>query len=190
MKKSTIAEKIRTNLLILFNYKLIMSLWFVLIAGVLSSQTVTQLNQQISTMLSSPDPAVVAEGQHLQSLVSDLHPTLIIQNGEFIQYGGDFSVKTECGLASLNDLYQQDEAFAPVVMIQIKIQSEQDLQTMVNLNALTGFPQLKYLFFLCDFDPCSQSSQNQSCEQEIFAAMVQGTGTEGLKVIYKVSVPM
>jgi hypothetical protein len=190
MKKSTISEKIRPNLLILFSFKLVLSLLFVLIAGVLSSQTVNQLDLQISNMLSSSDPSVVSEGQHLKSLVSDLHSTLKIENGEFTQYGGDNSVKVECGAESLSFLYQPDEAFASVEIILMKIQGEQDLQTMVNLDALTGFPQLKYFFFLCDFDPCPQSSQNPTCEQEIFTAMIQGTGAEGLKVIYKVSVPM
>ncbi|MFH1119387.1 MAG: hypothetical protein V1775_06150 [Bacteroidota bacterium] len=189
MKKSTIAEKIRVNLLILLNFKLFLSLLFILMAGVLSSQTVNQLNLQISGMLSSADPAVVAEGQHLQSLVSDLYPTLMFQNGVLIQYGGDNSVKAECGVASLTDLYQPDEAFATVEIILIKIQSVQDLQTIVNLDGLTGFTQLKYLFFLCDFELCSQSGQSQTCEQEIFAAMIQGSGIEGLKVLYKVSIP-
>ncbi|MHC1776258.1 MAG: hypothetical protein AB9834_12705 [Lentimicrobium sp.] len=189
MKKSTIANESRANFINLFRIKWVLSLLLILIAGALSSQTVIQLNLQISNMLASSDPAVIAEGQHLQSLVSDLHPTLSVENGELIQYGGDYSVKMECGVESLTDLYQPEEAFASVEIIQMKIHSEQDLQLIINLDDLTGFTQLKYIFFLCDFDPCPQSNQGHTCEQEIFSAMIQGTGIEGLVVLYKVSIP-
>lgn len=169
--------------------KSIVSLTFLMVSQVLSAQPINQLNAQIAGMLASSDPIVVAEGQNLQSLTSDLHPTLFMDNGAFSYYGGENPVRVECDAASLANLYQPEAAFASVEIIVMKVDSEQDLQMIVNLDALTGFTQLKYICFLCKVELCPGLSQSYTCEEGKISTMIQGTGIAGLQIVYKVSVP-
>lgn len=155
----------------------------------LQAQTLLQLDRQIATMLASPNTAIVNEGQHLQSLVADLHPTLYITKGEFAYYGGDYPVRVECDAASITSLYQPLPSYSGVELIIIKVNSPAELSARLDPARLTAFTQLKYICFLCTFDVCPEFNQSRTCVEDRLSPMLSGPGDATIIMLYKVSVP-
>jgi len=186
MKKSTIAKKIRAKLLILFNCKLIISLWFVLIAGVLSSQTVNQLDFQISTMLSSSDPSVVSQGQHLQSLVTNMHPTAYLTQGEITIYGEGAPAVAICDAASVSLLYGNNPTLSQIEIIRFTVDTDSELPSSIDLTQLLGLADMKYLLVVFAYDACGAGSEG--CLVSIVEGIIQGTSSQ-ITVMYSLSIP-
>lgn len=160
-----------------------------LLTAGLQAQTLLQLDRQIATMLASPNTAIVNEGQHLQSLVADLHPTLYITKGEFAYYGGDYPVKVECDVASIAQLYQPLPSYSGVELIIIKVNNPAELSARLDPARLTAFTELKYIYFLCTFDVCPEFNQSRTCVENRLSPMLSGPGDATIIMLYKVSVP-
>lgn len=160
-----------------------------LLTAGLQAQTLLQLDRQIATMLASPNTAIVDEGQHLQSLVADLHPTLYITKGEFTYYGGDYPLRVKCDAASISNLYQPLPAYSGVELIIIRVTSPAELGAQVDLTRLTAFTQLKYIYFLCTFDVCPEFNQSRTCVENRLSPMLSGQGDGVMMILYKVSIP-
>ena len=167
----------------------LLGLMLLLLTAGLQAQTLRQLDRQIATMLASPNTAIVNEGQHLQSLVADLHPTLYITKGEFAYYGGDYPVRVECDAASITSLYQPLPSYSGVEIIIIKVKSPAELGAQLDLTRLTTFTQLKYIYFLCTFDVCPEFNQSRTCVENRLSPMLSGPGDATIIMLYKVSVP-
>ncbi|GEM_PF-2997653 len=167
----------------------LLGLMLLILTAGLQAQTLQQLDNQIAVMLSSPNAAIVDEGQHLQSLIEDLHPTLYITKGEFAYYGGDYPVRVECDVASVTSLYQPLPSYSGVEIIIIKVNSPAELGAQLDLTRLAAFTQLKYICFLCTFDVCPEFNQSRTCVEERLSPMLSGPGDGALMLLYKVSIP-
>ncbi|MEA5111041.1 hypothetical protein SDC9_23386 [bioreactor metagenome] len=167
----------------------LLGLMLLLLTAGLQAQTLRQLDRQIATMLASPNTAIVNEGQHLQSLVADLYPTLYIIKGELSYNGGNYPVRVECDAASITSLYQPLPSYSGVEIIIIKMNSPAELGARVDLTRLTAFSQLKYIYFLCTFDVCPEFNQSRTCVEDRLSPMLSGPGDGVMMMLYKVSVP-
>lgn len=165
---------------------------FVFLAALVSlistAQQVKELNEVLSIMKASGDPSVRAEGLHLESLVYDLHPTLFYENGQITGTPEGLPVRVNSDVASMGMVttagnYQQVE------ILVIRIQSDNDLMFRINLSELSGYSNLKYIFFLSSFEICQDQVSRQDCEIEKISRMVNRNGNNRVLVTYSVSIP-
>jgi hypothetical protein len=171
------------------NFNLIFSLTHLNDSGLLPSsmsdeQAALDLDETIASMLASSDPLVVAEGQHLQSLAYDIHSTIFIRSGNLTYPEGNTAECVDSDASSIGTLYEDNPQFNQVELITIRIEQESDLATVMNLDSLQTFTNLKYINFLCTFQICS----SPGCEPTMISQMVQGTNPD-IMILYKISVP-
>ncbi len=153
--------------------------------GQAKSIGIRDLDETIGRMQSSSDFKVVSEGQHLQSLAYDLHPTLYIRNGNLSNPDGSAPKCVDIDASSVWKLYEDNLQFSEVELITIRIEQPGDLAIVVNLANFQGFTNLKYLCILSTFEICF----SPGCVVTMISPMVQGTdGSEAL-ILYKVSIP-
>ena len=138
-------------------------------------------------MKSSPNPKIRIEGLHLESLVYDLQPTLYFENGQIIKKSGDPQVKVNTDVVSMAQVGGGQSS--NVEIICIRVQSLQELQMQLNLLTLSGYSNLKYVYFLCSFDLCPGGPAGSSCETEKISRMVVPTENSGIQIVYQVSIP-
>lgn len=169
--------------------KIMLGLFLCIMAQAPYAQSVIRLDQQIADMLASADPATVIAGHQLQSLTSDLHPAVFINEGILTFSEGEVPVIAEVDIASITTLYQPEPSFASVEIIIFRLNGPSDLLSVIDPGALTGFTSLKYLYFLCSFDVCPGYNQSQSCAENTLLPMLQGTGNGNLVILFKVSIP-
>jgi len=143
------------------------------------------LDQTIAVMISSSNPEVAANGEHLKKLAYDLNPTLYLRNGNANNPSGKTPVCLDTDMASLGKLYEANELYQQVEYITIRVEKAKDLSAIVNSTQLQDFRNLKYIYFLCTFEVCSGTG----CEIPIISQMVQETESLNLLILYKVSIP-
>jgi len=172
------------------NFNPIFSLTHLNNSGLLPSsmsdeQAALDLDETIASMLASSDPLVVAEGQHLQSLAYNIHPTIFIRSGNLTYPEGSTAECVDSDASSVWTLYEDNPLFNQVELITIRIEQESDLATVLNLDNLQAFTNLKYIYFLCNFEICS----SPGCEAALISQMVQGSDNPEVLILYKISVP-
>jgi len=150
------------------------------------SQQVLQLNETIAQMMASGDPEIVEQGSVLQSLVYDLHPTLYARNGELTNPLGGMPLVCDTDVASLWQLYEPNYLFNQVELLIVRVQQPGDLSTVVNLTNLASFGNVKYLLFVCKFNPCQ--NPNPACEISLISQMISGSNESIDMILYQVSI--
>jgi hypothetical protein len=150
-----------------------------------TKEAVQNIDEAIANMLSSSDPVVIAEGQHLRSLAYDLNPTIYINNGKLSNPEGKSPKCVDLDASSVGKLYDNDPQLNQVEFITLRIEEESDLATLVNLDNLQNFPKLKYIYIHFTFNICS----NPGCEATMISPMVRGTDNSDVLILYKISIP-
>lgn len=140
-------------------------------------QTVYELNSKLSEMLGSGDTTIINEAAHIRSLITDLQPTVYVDdvvkaNNESIPVRADVQAGAVDKLKIHNPLFEQVE------LITIRINSPADLATVLDLSLIQGFTNLKYVRVLCSFE----------CAAEQISPIVTGN-TLGIKVFFSISIP-
>jgi len=166
---------------------LVFALSLVLIVLSSNGQQIQELNKKLAIMKASPDPSIRAEGVHLDSLVYNIQPTLYFENGQLVVVPTETPISVNTDVASLNMVL--NASYNQVEIICIKIQSLQDLQMYLTLSILSGYSDLRYVYFLCTFDICPGQIAKDTCELEKIANMVNVGGNTIISVIYSVSIP-
>lgn len=156
--------------------KLHLILLFVLFSASLFAQNVQELNSFLAEAKKTNDPAIMSEAKHLESLIRDLQPTVYINNMS-IENNEAQPVCAEVDASSVDQLSLQNELFIKVEIITIRLQSPSDLDFILDLSILTGFTNLKFVVFLCEFE-CTDKDIDK-----IFLTK------SGITVFYKVSIP-
>jgi len=147
-------------------------------------KAIRNLDKAITSMKSSPDPDVIAEGFHLQSLAYDLHPTVYIQNGELKNPSGKTPKCIEIDAFSVSKLYEDNSQFGQVELVEVRLRQASELETIINAVNFQNLPDLKYLVIHCSFEICS----SPGCEAPIISQMVQGTENSGLIILYQIAI--
>jgi hypothetical protein len=153
--------------------------------GIQQKRAVLAIERAITSMLSSPDPAKISEGEHLKSLAYDLHPTIYINAGQQINPSGKTPVCVETDINSISLLYEDNDEFRQVELLIIKISKPGDLSTLLDPDNFTSFTNLKYLCISSSFAICT----TQGCEAPLISQMVSASDNSGFLILYEISIP-
>lgn len=148
-------------------------------------RAVLSLNAAIASMISSPSPAKVAEGERLKNLAFDLRPTIYINSGQATNPSGKTPLCVETDVISVSKLYEENVQFSKVELITLKITKNSDLGTILRPELLRSFSSLKYLCISSSFEICT----GPGCEAPIVSQMVAETGNSNYLILYQISIP-
>lgn len=156
-----------------------MAIVFLFCSSFVFGQSVKEFNAQLAEMKQSSDANVQEQATRLKSLSTDLHPTVYLSADATRTFGGSGS--PVCAIATVgavNKLYAEDPLFGQVELITIKLEMATDLSVSLNLSALSGFSNLKYIQILCEFN----------CTVAQVETIISGAKA-GVVVCYLVSMP-
>ncbi|MFA5974411.1 MAG: hypothetical protein WC780_18825 [Lentimicrobiaceae bacterium] len=159
----------------LFLKTLIMVFLIVLTSVSLNAQGIIELKSYLEKTKTSPDPALVSKAKHLESLVTELQPTVYLSNS--IVTGNTKAKCAEVKASAIDQLSSDNSLFNDIELITIRLESPADMGFVLDLSKLNGFTKLKYIYFLCEFDGDAKELQ------KLFIP------TAGITVLYMVSIP-
>jgi hypothetical protein len=145
----------------------------------IKAQTIMSFQSAMQTL----EPAAAA---NLQSLVTDLHPTAYLTQGEITTYGEGAPVVAICDAASVYLLYGNNPTLSQVELINVTANSASELPSSIDLTQLEGLADLKYLFVVFAYDACGGSADG--CLASVLEEIIQGTSSR-ITVIYNLSIP-
>ena len=153
-------------------------------------QTIQEFNDQIVLLESSSDPILILDASRLKSLVKDVQPTLYCKSGGILE-NSDSSLpplKVVSNSSTILQLYDNMTIYNSVELICFKVESLDDLITVIDVAELKEFNNLKYIYFLCSVKLCPELMNDLICEKNKIEAMVHNYGTTDIKIIYTTSV--
>jgi len=156
--------------------KLSMVVIILLTAASLHAQVIMELNDWLEQSKSSADPVMVSDAIHLEKLIKELQPTVYIAN-TVIPNSGKQPVCANAKPGYVDQLSLENPLFSNVELLTIRLKSQADLNFILDLDKLTGFTNLKYVYFICEMN-C-----NIEDVQKLFLPK------SGITVFYKVSIP-
>lgn len=142
----------------------------------LQAQSIMEFSSYLEQAKSSTDPLVVSNIAHLESLINDLQPTVFVGN-EIKSNGTSQPVCAEVKSTDVEKLSAENSLFNQVELITIVLNSPADLNFILDLSKLNSFINLKYVYFLCEFDCKIEETQKLYLPKT------------GITVLYKVSIP-
>ena len=122
-----------------------------------------------------------ASSAHLQSLVTDTHPTAYLTKGEISLERDGSPIVAVCDAASIHLLYGNNPALSQIELIRITATSINGLPDAIDLNQMGGLPNMKYLLVEFAYDACGGSTDD--CHNSILEGIMQGTSSQ-ITVIY------
>jgi hypothetical protein len=139
------------------------------------AQEVIELSDYLDLRNTSTDSATVANAGRLEILLKDIQSTVYI--GSTIQAQGETApVRADVKAGSVAQLTLTDPLFSQVEIITIRLRNSADLNFVLDFAKLIGFPNLKYVYFLCEFECQIEDIQ------KLFLANI------GITVVYQVSI--
>lgn len=142
------------------------------------------LKSAIESMLSSGNPAIAREGEHLQSMAYEVQPRLYLKDGIETLTGSSLPRVIDTDVSSLFKLYENSAYFQQTELIIIHIRNSSELSEILDVGRLAGFPNLKYIHFLSDITVCS----SPGCEPDRFNDMVQGNEVYNYLILFEISI--
>lgn len=103
--------------------------------------------------------------ENINPLIFDLKPSVYYANGTY-KVKGDKPVRVYLDMNSVRNQISRVPDFDNVEMAIIKIESERDLFSRINLDNLAGFTKLKYVYIVCNVD-CTESQVLNSINSSI-----------------------
>jgi hypothetical protein len=82
-----------------------------------------------------------------------------------------------------SDLYVSDELFNSVQLIFIQVNDQNDLDQVLDLNQLSGFSSLEYIYFSLSFKPCGETGSD-NCDQRKVSLMTTGEAPQGVSLLF------
>ncbi|HZK09300.1 MAG TPA: hypothetical protein VFC92_14035 [Bacteroidales bacterium] len=128
----------------------------------------------------------LSSAAHLQSLVTEPHPTVYLTKGEIRASEELAPAVAICDAASVNMLYANAPSFSQVELVKIIASSIDDLPASIDLIKLEELTNLKYLLVEFAYDACDGSTND--CQTSILEGIIQGTSTQ-ITVIYSQLIP-
>jgi len=120
----------------------------------------------------SSEKALKIYGISLQDLVTGLNPTLFISNGEIKTTGQGSPEVVICDGSSASLLYRSNPSFKKVKLLRINIPSPKEIPDPIDLEALQGFENLQFVYFVFGYDVCGDGSA--SCLGEKVSGLLPG----------------
>ena len=165
------------NVVRLIVKSVIFTLLFVSIGLNTNAQIVFEFSSKLAAMKASGNLTAVNEAAHINSLVTDMQPTVYVS--DVVNASGvSLPVRADVKAGAVSNLSIANPLFAQVELITIRINSQADLSTTIDLSSIQGFTNLKYVRLLCSFN----------CTAVQLGAIVTGNNT-GIVVFYSISIP-
>lgn len=162
---------------------------FTFFSASIFAQAIEEFGSKLSEMEKSSDASQIKEAHYLKGLVSDLHPTVYLHNGELQPVDEQMPVRINTDITSLNLLNARNPLFNGAELLCIRIQNENDFNTTLNLSDLKGFKNLKYVYILCTFKICPDQYSDKDCESSKISRIIRGYENSGFGVFYSVIIP-
>jgi hypothetical protein len=153
----------------------------VLINSSISAQEVRSLNSVIGVKN--------VETLKLRSLLFDQQPTLYLEENNVVSEKVDSPLLLETDAASIKRLYEIKPEYNNVEVVRINIEKQEDLNLLLDIARLSNFNNLKYLYFLCTFDICTDQTTKSACETEKILKMVTPSKNSNITILYLISIP-
>jgi hypothetical protein len=152
---------------------------FILINNRFLAQNPIALNELISA------PTTSNSTNSLQQLSRGAVPTIYLKQGlESTTDPQNKAVRIITDIASINQLYQQNQLYKDVELILIQIENESDLNWAFNANSLSQFENLKYLYISSSIALCEPSIENTNCEKEKINSFISGELSSSITLVY------
>lgn len=152
-------------------------LLIILVSSVsIQAQAIVELNSYFEQRRASGNSLMVNEAAHLESLVNDVLPTIYIGN-TIISNGETQPLCVNLKAGSVDRIRSVNPLFRKVELITIQLTSPADLNFILDLPNLSGFANLKYIYFLCELRIGAEDLEKLFLPKN------------GIAVFYKVSIP-
>ena len=126
------------------------------------------------------------EAQQLDDLIKGESSTLFIFGNEFEIDGTSSPVIADVALESLNQIYSANAKFENIELIRIKVRNTNDLKNILNIENLSHFPNLKYIYVLVIFDICPGNPDDIECQKSEISKMISfSEGTTNPVVLFQ-----
>jgi hypothetical protein len=179
-----------------FTLKIIFICFFVWFSSIVKLKSQNQntdpktfdLDSKLAAMGAAQDEQTKVDGIYLNSLISDLLPSIYFQQGKLMGAYKENPIVLFTDISSLTSLSDHNPLYKKIEIISIKIKRPEDLQKVLKFSDLMGFDNLKYIYFLCDFNICPDQAQNTSCANEKISAMIQRTENSSIEILFKTNI--
>ncbi len=151
-------------------------------ASAASTQISAQNIQSLDNYKTSLEPSTA---EHVQSLVTDLLPSVFLSKGEVTTYGTGDPLVVYCDATSIHLLYESNSLFKHAEMLRMKINAPEELPSYLDIAGLHGFENLKYIFFQFTYNACGDSSDQ--CLGSKLGSIIVQSNTRGTTVMKQVS---
>ena len=105
-----------------------------------------------------------AESQHFNDLIKGSSSTLFIYGNEFRIKENTSPVIAAVALESLDQIYSTNAKFENIELIRIKVKNTNDLEYKIDLEKLSHFQKLKYIYVVITFDICTENPDDVDCQ--------------------------
>lgn len=126
-----------------------------------------------------------AEAAHFQNLLSSIHPTANLSQGEMTNNIEEEATVLITDAASVPMLYGNNPALRQVELIRIAANSINDLPASIDLIQLERLENLKYLLIVFNYDACGGGTDD--CRASIVEGIIQGASSQ-ITVIYSYTI--
>lgn len=117
----------------------------------LPAQQIKELGSYLAELNATGKDVQMALAVQLDSLTSDIKPTVNI--GSTISANSvETPVRALVKARAVSKLSLNEPLYAGVELITLRIRSAADMNFLLNLNTLPGFPVLRFVLFQCEFE--------------------------------------
>lgn len=125
---------------------------------------IASLRGNASTRLAQPQPLRV------ETLIQDLQPSVYVLSGDVKSYGDKpVCLFTDVRTMNASGIHTADFHSGDIEMVTIKMNSPEELNSVIDLSLFDGLPKLKYIYIL---------STNPASTKEAIIRMVRNNSTK------------
>jgi hypothetical protein len=152
---------------------------FVLMSNGLMAQNPIELTELLAA------PSISETTYPLQQLCRGIVPTIYLKQGLPSNVDPqNQTIRVITDIASLNQLYNQNSNFKNIELILIQIENVSDLNWNLNVNSLSQFENLKYIYISSSIELCEPSIGGDNCEKEKIKSFLSGELNSSISLIY------
>lgn len=124
----------------------------------------------------------------LNELTIGMAPAIYVNNGliENPNSNTEIPIKIVIDASSLNMLNQSNAYFNDITTIEIKIQSNSELNLLRTISNFDQFPNLKVIYFSCTFELCGANG-TETCQTQTLGNSMNQIFTPNLIAVYTVA---
>ena len=112
------------------------------------------------------------ESQQFSDLIKGSSSTLFIYDNEFKNNGNSSPVIADVALESLDQIYSTNAKFEDIELIRIKVRNTNDLKYKIDIEKLSHFQKLKYVYVVVTFDICTENPNDVDCQKSEIRKMI------------------